>query len=285
MSQITLVPSRLHDLGDFTVRRVLPAAAQRKVGPWIFLDHFGPITLQPGHMMDVRPHPHCALSTVTFLFEGAVEHRDSTGGHAIVRPGEIHWMRGGHGVVHSERTPRALRDAPLRAHGLQLWCAHPDGEEEQAPRFDTWTDLPTLDLDGVTVQLLAGEGWGARSPVDATSTLIYAIAHLQAGQRLRLPDHEERCAYGVSGGFALNGEAAEAGALLVADRGAVTLEARTDAVVALLGGDRVGPRHLWWNLVHSDPARLREQAERWRRGEFPLVPGDADEFIPAPAGP
>lgn len=277
--------ARNRDLGGTFVRRVLPDARCRKVGPWVFLDHFGPERLLPGRPMDVRPHPHCALSTVTWLFDGAVEHRDSTGGHAIVRPGEIHWMRAGHGIVHSERTPVDRRDRELVMHGLQLWCAHPDGQEEQEPRFGSWRELPELDVDGVHVHLLAGHGWGAVSPVDVTSPLIYAVATLSAGAALALPDHPERCAYAVSGAFAVDGERAGPHEMLVLDGRSRTLIATEDAVVALLGGDPIGPRHMWWNLIHSDRGRLEEQARRWREDRFPKVPGDGIERIEPPPGP
>ncbi|MCO4745165.1 MAG: pirin family protein [Proteobacteria bacterium] len=277
------IPARTRHLGEFALKRVLPAVGCRKVGPWVFLDHFGPTQVPAGSGMDVAPHPHCALSTVSFLFEGAVEHRDSTGGHAVVRPGEVHWMRGGHGIVHSERRPKDLQDRPAMSHGLQLWCAHPDGEEEQEPRFDSYRHLPELDLEGVRVQLLAGTGWGQASPVDVTSPLIYALAHMRAGQSMALPDHEERCVYPLNGCIAVDGDAADPGVMLVLDRAAKSLVAQTDGVVALLGGDAIGPRHMWWNLIHSDKGRLIEQAERWRSGDFPQVPGDTEAFIPAPA--
>lgn len=276
---------RMASVGAFEVRRVLPAPLCRKVGPWVFLDHFGPVTAVATREADVRPHPHCALSTVTYLFDGAVEHRDSTGGHAVVRPGEIHWMRGGHGVVHSERVPGEDVGHERTSAGLQLWCAHPDGEEEQEPAFGSWRDLPRIDVGGVPVDLLAGDGWGRASPVAVTSRLVYALVHLRAGQRVALPDHAERCVYAVRGEVAVDGDLAAEHELLVVDGAAREVVARTDAVAAILGGDPVGPRHMWWNLVHSDYGRLVEQAERWRRGEFPRVPGDDVEFIPAPAGP
>lgn len=240
------IPARVRSLGATDVRRVLPSPVHRKVGPWVFLDHFGPEDVPEDGGLDVRPHPHCALSTVTWLFEGAVEHRDSTGGHAVVRPGEIHWMRAGHGIVHSERRPSDPARRARRAHGLQLWCAHPDGAEEQEPRFDSYTQLPEVEVEGVRVRLLAGDGWGAASPVD--------------------------------------GNGADPHTMLVVDRAARVITAQTDAWVAILGGDAIGPRQMWWNFVHSDPGRLAEQAERWRRREFPSVPGDEVDFTPAPSG-
>ncbi|MEM6293075.1 MAG: pirin family protein [Myxococcota bacterium] len=279
------IPARTASLGTHDVRRVLPHHTLRKVGPWVFLDHFGPHTRVVSRVGDVRPHPHCGISTVSYLFEGGIEHRDSVGGHAVVRPGEVHWMRAGHGVVHSERAPAEDLGQSRTGHGLQLWCAHPDGEEDQEPAFGSWSNLPALDLDGHAVELLAGNGWGHASPVSTTSNLVYAIATLPAGARIPLPDHAERCVYPVAGTVALGGEASEAFEMLVADPGAQVVEAVTDATVAILGGDPIGKRFMWWNLVHSDKARLAEQAERWRRREFPAIPGDDVEFIPAPTGP
>lgn len=268
------------------VRRVLPRRVLRKVGPWVFVDHFGPTSSVVTGERDVLPHPHCGLSTVSFLFEGATEHRDSTGGHAIVRPNEVHWMRAGHGIVHSERAPKDRIGQEQRSHGLQLWCAHPDGEEEQEPRFDSWRELPTLDVQGVRVDLLAGHGWGAESPVDVTSPLVYAVAHMAAGQTLWLPDHAERAVYVVSGAgqgaVVVDGQPVARHQLLSVGAGAHAMRAMSDCVVAILGGASIGERFIWWNLVHSNRERLREQAERWRRGEFPTIPGDDTEFIAAP---
>lgn len=268
--------------GGLIVRRVIPQRALRKVGPWVFVDHFGPAERKVDKKMDVRPHPHSGLSTVSYLFEGATEHRDSTGGHAIVRPGEIHWMRGGHGIVHSERSPKDALGTVRRAHGLQLWCAHPDGEEEQEPRFDSWTDLPKLDVEGVEVKLLAGHGWGEESPVDVTSPLIYAIVEMKAGQSVDLPDHAERSIYSLEGSAGVHGETCGEHEMLLLDPQHGRLTALSDTTVAIIGGAPIGERHIWWNLVHSDKGRLKEQAQRWRNGEFPSIPGDDEEFIPAP---
>lgn len=281
-----LIPARDRDLGGgFVVKRTLPSRQRRKVGPWVFVDHFGPHTSVARAEADVRRHPHIGLSTVTYLFQGATEHRDSSGGHAIVRPGEIHWMRAGHGIVHSERSPRALLGQSVTSHGLQLWCAHPDGEEDQAPRFGSWTDLPAFDVEGVHVQLLCGTGWGQESPVEVTSPLIYALAHLKAGQSLALPEHEELCAYVVLGAITGAGTPAAQHELLVFEEDRGPLRATKDSLVALLGGDAIGERHIWWNLVHSSKERLTEQAERWRQRGFPTVPGDIDDYIEAPPGP
>ena len=284
MSLLHRLPAKAVKIGSAEIRRLLPKAACRQVGPWVFLDHFGPATVTLSKDMDVRPHPHSGLSTVTYLFDGMIEHRDSVGGHALIGPGEIHWMRAGHGIVHSERMPKERLGQTVAMDALQLWCAHPDGEEEQEPSFASWTELPELDEDGVRVQLLAGNGWARESPVDATSNLVYAIAHLAAGQRLQLPDHQERCVYPLSGELSVDGEVTT-GDLLVVDGSAREIVAVTDASVVILGGDRIGKRHIWWNLVHSDKGRLRELAERWHQREFPSIPGDDEEYIPAPEPP
>ena len=280
-----LIDARDRDLGSgFVVKRTLPTVKCRKVGPWVFADHFGPHRSIASAKGDVRQHPHIGLSTVTYLFQGSIEHRDSTGGHAIVRPGEIHWMRAGHGIVHSERAPRDTIGQEVQSHGLQLWCAHPDGEEEQEPAFGSWRDLPELDLEGVRVQLLCGHGWGHSSPVEVTSPLIYALAHLKAGQRLRLPEHQELCAYVVSGAITAQGAAAKTHQMLVFDA-AGEVHAQQDSVVAILGGDAIGERHIWWNMVHSDKETLKRQAERWRSHGFPAVPDDVQDYVEAPSGP
>ena len=271
-------------VGSATVRRVLPRAVCRKVGPWVFLDHFGPTTAIGGSALDVGPHPHCGLSTVSYLFEGAVLHRDSLGNRVRIGPGEIHWMRAGHGIVHSERTPPDLVGKTVRTHGLQLWCAHPDGEEDQPPAFGSWTDLPEFATGSARVRLLAGDGWGRRSPVAVTSPLVYAIAEVAAGGTFDLPDHPERCVYPVQGRIVVDDDAAEPHEMLVVDPRAHRVAARTDAVVAVLGGAPIGTRHMWWNLVHSDRGRLAEQADRWRAGRFPPI-DDPGAPIEAPPGP
>ena len=271
------IPARMTSIGEFDVRRVLPHHTLRKVGPWVFVDHFGPHARAVSRASDVLPHPHCGISTVSYLFEG--------GGHAVVRPDEIHWMRAGHGIVHSERAPEADLGQTRTSHGLQLWCAHPDGEEDQEPGFGSWFNLPVLDISGHAVKLLAGNGWGAESPVSTTSNLVYAIAHLRAGAQISLPDHAERCVYPVSGTLALDGQTSAEHEMLVADIDSRVVQAVTDATVAILGGDPIGKRFMWWNLVHSDKDRLAEQAERWRNRAFPAIEGDDEAFIPAPSGP
>ncbi len=281
-----LIDARDRDLGGgFVVKRTLPTVKCRKVGPWVFADHFGPHTSIASTKGDVRQHPHIGLSTVSYLFQGSIEHRDSTGGHAIVRPGEIHWMRAGHGIVHSERAPRDTIGQEVQSHGLQLWCAHPDGEEDQEPSFGSWRDLPELDLDGVRVQLLCGSGWGHTSPVEVTSPLIYAMAHLKAGQSLRLPEHEELSAYVVSGAISTQGLQAKTHQMLVFGEQRGSIQATQDSVVAILGGDAIGERRIWWNMVHSDTKVLKQQAERWRKHGFPTVPNDIEDHIEAPSGP
>jgi len=271
--------ARKATVGGGSVQRVLPQARCRQVGPWVFVDHFGPSS---GPGMDVPPHPHIGLSTVTWLFDGCVEHRDSTGGHALVGPGEVHWMRAGAGITHSERVPADRGRRARRTHGLQLWCAHPDGEEDQAPRFDSWRDVPELKVAGVPVTLVAGTGWGEASPVDVTSPLVYAIGALRRGDTLPLPDHAERAVYVVSGEVQVAGVAIGTHEMAVVGSGAGQVRSDGPAVVAILGGAPIGERFIWWNLVHSDPAVLRQQAERWQRGGFPEVVGDPGPRVEGP---
>ena len=285
MGVLHKLQGRTAEVGGAQVQRVLPKAVCRKVGPWVFLDHFGPTQITASRAMDVRPHPHCGLSTVSYLFEGAIVHRDSLGSHVRVGPGEMHWMRAGHGIVHSERTPPEVIGQTVRSHGLQLWCAHPDGDEEQAPAFGSWTSLPDIEVDGVPIRILAGHGWGTASPVDVTSNLVYALVELAAGQQVTLPDHAERAVYPVHGAVQVDGETASAHQMLVVDREAATVSAVADTTLVVLGGDPIGHRYMWWNLVHSDYGRLQEQAQRWRDGGFPIIEGDSEEFIAAPPGP
>lgn len=276
------IPARSSQMGTVPIRRILPGPRRQKVGPWVFMDHFGPATLRLSSQMDVRPHPHNALSTVTYLFAGHSRHQDSLGNDHIIHPGEVAWMRAGHGIVHSERMAPDTLGQISDFGGIQLWCAHPEGEEEQDPRFETWSDLPRLDINGVHVRLIAGNGWQAASPVDATSNLVYAIADLKDGQRLKLPDHQERAVYALKGNIALNGELSDAD-MLITPTGVQEIQAQGETQALIIGGDPIGPRHFWWNLIHSDRARLKEQVQRWHAGQFPPIPGDP--FVPLSTPP
>jgi redox-sensitive bicupin YhaK (pirin superfamily) len=282
------IEGRTRTLGDgFSVRRLLPAAARRMVGPFIFLDHFGPLRLEPGHGLDVRPHPHINLATVTYLFEGEILHRDSLGSEQPIRPGAVNWMTAGRGIVHSERSTAAARAGGPAMHGLQLWVALPRAHEEIAPSFRHYAAdvIPALDRDRARLRVIAGTAYGVSSPVAALSPLFYVEAQLAEGATLAAPDeHDERAAYVVEGTVGCDGQTYGSGAMLVFRTGAkASLVALAPARVMLLGGAALdGPRHIWWNFVSSSPERIERAKEDWRQRRFASVPGDDVEFIPLP---
>lgn len=291
-----VVVTRVRDLVDgFKVGRVLPSARRRMVGPFIFLDQMGPEILSAGRGLDVAPHPHIGLATVTYLFKGELLHRDSLGTVQAIRPGEVNWMTAGGGIAHSERTPREMRAAGSDLFGIQSWVALPLRHEEDAPAFahHDASELPLVEGEGKRVRLIAGSLYGARSPVDTLSEMFYADAQLGAGARLHVPaEQEERAAYVVEGGVALAGEGGAtfaAGQLMVFKPGAeVTLEASgaSGARLMLLGGEPLdGRRHIWWNFVSSSPERIERAKEDWKAGRFAPVPEET-EFIRLPeSGP
>lgn len=286
MTITNIIDARPRDIGGFSVRRLLPFVARRMVGPFIFFDHMGPAEFAPGEGMDVRPHPHIGLATVTYLFEGEIIHRDSLGSHQPIRPGDINWMTAGRGIVHSERTSAERRRTGARVNGLQLWVALPSEHEETEPEFhhhpaDT---LPSLDHGGVRLRVLAGSAHGVTSPVRTFSPLFYVDASMPAESELVLTrEHQERAAYVVAGEIACGSERAEMGRMLVFDEDAdVVLRATTDARVALIGGAPIGERHVNWNFVSSSKERIEQARLDWKDGRFPKVPGDEVEFIPLP---
>jgi redox-sensitive bicupin YhaK (pirin superfamily) len=270
--------------GGFTVRRLLPAAARQSVGPFIFFDHFGPITAQPTDNHDVRPHPHIGLATVTYLFEGAMLHRDSLGTVQRIEPGAINWMTAGRGIVHSERTPDDLRSVTRRSHGLQLWVALPTVDEEMAASFahTPAADIPEIEVGGARLRVLVGEAFGALSPVAVRSPTLYLDIALGAGDAFPLPPAQERAVYVIEGIAQLDGEDIPGGRMVVLPEGEEPmLSADGDARVVLVGGAPLGPRHIWWNFVSSSPQRLAQAAEDWAQQRFANVPGET-EFIPLP---
>lgn len=283
--EATLVPAT-RDLGDgFEVRRALPSAQRRMIGPFVFLDEMGPVTLPAGRGLDVRPHPHIGLATLTYLFEGEILHQDSLGVRQPIRPGDVNWMIAGRGIVHSERTPPSLRAAGHTVWGLQSWLALPQHEEERAPSFrhHPASELPRTSSPGVQIRLAAGTLFGLRSPVQTLSPTFYADAALEPGARLKLPpEHEERGAYIVAGRVSVDGQSTERGRLLVFRQGMeAVLTAEVAARVILLGGQTLGPRFLWWNFVSSSRERIETAKSDWKLGHFGGVPGDP-EFIPLP---
>lgn len=274
-----------HDLGAFQVRRVLPSRARTMVGPFIFVDQFGPANLT-GDGMGVRPHPHTNLATVTWLFDGAIAHRDSLGSHATIRPGQVNLMTAGRGIVHSERSPKGELANNPGLFGMQTWLALPDGQEEIAPAFEAVTDLPVITAKGATAWVIMGELWGAKAPTTTYAQTIYAEIVLEAGGRVPLDvSADERAVMLVNGDASIDGIALEQYQLAVLAPGkAMTLNSANGARVMLLGGEAfTSPRHVWWNFVSSRPERIAAAKADWEAGRFPTVPGDSDEFIPLPA--
>ncbi len=279
-----------HDLGDFKVRRTLPAKARTMVGPFIFVDQFGPAHFDIGKGMDVRPHPHINLSTVTYLFEGAIDHSDSIGTFATIRPGAINLMTAGRGIVHSERTPPAERATGSSISGMQTWLALPDGKEEIDPAFEHVAagDLPLIEDNGVSARVIMGSLWGVTAPVTQHAATIYADILMNAGATFPIEaEADERAVLVAIGSASLDGQVLEAHNLYVLAPGqAMTLTAQTDARIMLLGGEAFStPRHAWWNFVSSSRDRINQAKADWKSGKFALVPGDDQEFIPIPEVP
>ena len=277
---------RLHDIGGFSVGRVLPHATQRSVGPFVFFDHIGPALLEPSQAMAVRPHPHIGLATVTYLWEGAMMHRDSVGSVQEVTPGDVNWMTAGRGIVHSERTPERLVGKQQPMHGLQTWVALPREHEEAEPAFahHPRASLPVVEQDGASLTIVAGHGFGARSPVAVFSPTLYVSIDLRDGAALVIPaEHEERALYPVAGELTLDGEPLPLNAMTVLDRGSEpVLRAVGEARVMLVGGAPLdAPRHMWWNFVSSSRERIEQAKADWQAGRFGEVPGET-EFIPLP---
>jgi len=286
-----VIESRARDLGGgLTVGRVLPFARRRMVGPFIFLDHIGPVAFQPGEGIDVRPHPHIGLATVTYLFDGEIHHHDNLGFSQKIWPGEVNWMTAGSGIVHSERTDPSLRSDGGPMHGMQAWVALPREAEETAPDFSHHAveALPALSSPGVWARLIAGSAYGLNNNVRTFSPMFYLHAELQAGARLALPaDHAERAVYVVSGTVAHDGTRYPAGRMLVFAAGGEPVVTAEDgpARLMLLGGSNIGPRFIWWNLVSSRQDRIEQAKADWKAGRMALPPDDAGEFIPLPDDP
>jgi hypothetical protein len=284
----TVVAPRATDLGGFEVRRALPSKGVKMVGPFIFFDQMGPAEFLLGNGLDVRPHPHIGLATVTYLFDGAILHRDSLGTEQEILPGAVNWMTAGRGIAHSERTPVRLRQTGGNMFGIQSWVALPEDAEENAPEFRHHDPeaLPVVADHGVEVRLITGELFGRRSPVAVYSDTVYADAVLQAGASLPLdPSFEERAIYIVSGEIEVAGDRFAAPQLIVFRPGdAITVRATTASRMMILGGARMDShRYIWWNFVSSRRERIEEARRDWEAGRFDRVQGEAaDEFIPAP---
>lgn len=285
-----LIVPRASDIGGFSVRRALPTRDRRLVGPFIFFDRMGPAILKAGEALDVKPHPHIGLSTVTYLFDGEIKHRDSLGTEVVVRPGDINLMTAGRGIVHSERTPENLRGHPLSMSGLQTWLALPDNKEEIAPDFSHTEReaMPLIDIAGATGRVVIGDFAGLRSPVKTFTDTLYADLSLTPGAKFPFPaDHEERAIYILSGSLEVAGDVFAADQLLAFRAGDdITLKGGVDGChIMLFGGAALNSRrYIWWNFVSSSKERIEQAKEEWRTGRFDIVPGDEDEFVPLPRG-
>ncbi len=282
----TVIVPRPRDIGGFEVRRVLPSAERRSVGPFVFFDQMGPAELAPGAGIDVRPHPHIGLATVTYLFSGSIVHRDSLGSVQAIEPGAVNWMTAGRGIVHSERTDVELRKRRQKLYGLQTWVALPKQHEESEPDFTHYAAalLPVIEGEGKSIRVIAGSSFGKTSPVKTFSALFYADATLQPGASLALDnEHEERAIYLLEGAVEIAGQLFEPGRLLVFSSGdAIAIKATASVRILLFGGEPLdGPRYLWWNFVSSSRERIEQAKAEWKAGRFAPVPGDA-EFIPLP---
>jgi len=283
---IDVLEGRVRDLGGGEmVRRVLPIGHRLMVGPWVFFDHMGPWSMAPGRGIDVRPHPHIGLSTVTYLFEGRIDHRDSLGSVQTIVPGDVNWMTAGRGIVHSERSPADERAKGVRVNGIQSWIALPAEDEECEPAFTHYAaeQLPRVERDGVQLCVIAGEAYGLRSPVVTHSSTFYVEAKLKAGARLTMPDgYSERALYVVDGSVSIGERQFGEGTMPVfAADAAVDVVASRDTHLMLLGGEPLGRRQVWWNFVSSRPERIEQAKADWKAGRFDAVPGET-EFIPLP---
>ncbi len=283
-----LIIPRSSDIGGFAVRRALPTSRRRLVGPFIFFDRMGPAILRAGEALDVKPHPHIGLSTVTYLFDGEIKHRDSLGTELTIRPGDINLMTAGRGIVHSERTPENLRGQPLSMSGLQTWLALPDDKEEIDPAFahTARNAMPLISEQGASGRVVIGDLDGARSPVSVFSDTLYVDLTLQAGYRFPFSaEHEERAIYVLSGSLVVSGDEFAADQLLVFRPGdAITLQGGPQGChIMLFGGAALNTkRYIWWNFVSSSKERIEQAKEEWRTGRFDIVPGDEEEFVPLP---
>ena len=288
MSNIERIFSpRPHDVGGLVVARVLPYVERRMVGPFIFLDHMGPAEMPAGQALDVRPHPHIGLSTLTYLFEGEMFHRDNLGNAVEIMPGEVNWMTAGRGIAHSERTSALERKAAHRMHGLQCWVALPKAHEEIAPEFWHYgpDSVPQFAQGDCEFRLIAGEAYGERSPVRIYSPLFYVDVRMQAGASIELPDrYTDRALYVIDGSVEVEGEKTPSRNMIVFRPGAsIVVKAATASHLVFLGGEPFPePRHIWWNFVSSSKARIEQAKDDWKAGRFARIPGDDQEFIPLP---
>jgi len=282
---LKIIRPREKDLGGFSVRRLVPVAGQQMVGPWIFFDHMGPATFPAGSGINVRPHPHINLATVTYLFEGEILHRDSVGSLQSIVPGDVNLMVAGSGIVHSERERPEVTAVEHTLHGLQLWLVLPEADEEIDPAFHHYpgAQIPVANVADVNVRVIIGSAYGVTSPVKQFAQTLYIEASLKAGQSLDLPLAAERAIYVVSGEIqAKDSRIAQYEMAVLDAETLVTIHANEDCRVALIGGEAMSPRFIDWNFVSTRRERIEQAKTDWQQGKFPKVPGDAEEFIPLP---
>lgn len=280
-----VITPKQKDLGGFSVRRVLPSVNQRMVGPWLFFDHMGPAEFKAGEGISVRPHPHINLATVTYLFEGEILHRDSLGSCQPIQPGDVNLMVAGSGIVHSEREREEVTAVDHRLHGLQLWLALPEKDQETAPEFIHYPDatIPSTNVNGVPVKVIMGQAFGYKSPVKLFADTLYIEATLHAGQTLELPNAQERALYVAGGEVSIDGtELAQYQMAILGGNECITVAANSNARIALIGGEKMSPRLMYWNFASTDKERIEKAKQDWREQKFEKVPGDESEFIPLP---
>jgi redox-sensitive bicupin YhaK (pirin superfamily) len=283
----TIIESRTRDVGGMAVRRLLPAARLRHVGPFVFFDHMGPVDLAPGEGLDVPPHPHIGLATVTYLFDGEILHRDSLGSEQVIRPGDVNWMVAGRGIVHSERTPAGVRSQGSRMHGLQTWIALPLADEEMAPLFEhhPMASIPRVRRAGAELRVVAGTAYGERAPTRVLSPTLYVHARLDAAAILEVTEeHEERAVYVATGAAEIDGHVLSGGTMVVLQPGTrAELRANQATEAFLVGGAPLdAARHIEWNFVSSSKERIERAKSDWKAGRFARVPGDEIDFVPLP---
>jgi redox-sensitive bicupin YhaK (pirin superfamily) len=288
MTVLKTVTPVTHDLGGFQVRRAVPSAECRMVGPFVFVDQFGPARLEVGQGMDVRPHPHINLATVTWLFEGAIDHRDSLGTYSTIRPGTVNLMTAGTGIVHSERSPQTERDGGAAMYGMQTWLALPDGREELDPAFEALSDLPMVEDTCVSARVIMGSLWGKRAPTTCYAETIYAEINLGPAGAIPIDaEADERAVMLVGGDASIDGHPLELYALILLKPGEpMVLRSDRGGKIMLLGGEAfTSHRYVYWNFVSSSRDRIEQAKEDWKAGRFATVPGDDEEFIPLPDRP
>lgn len=280
-----VVEPRLRELGGFSVRRLLPTVHRRMVGPWIFFDHMGPATFAAGEGVNVGQHPHIGIATVTYLFTGEILHRDSLGTYQAIRPGDINLMVAGRGIVHSERERPELKQSKHGMHGLQLWLALPEDQEEVDPQFYHYPakDIPLIEVEDVSIRVLMGSAFGVKSPVRLFSETLYVEARLEVGQKLTLPPAEERAVYIVEGSLKIEGTAIAAHSMVVLNNTEdIVVEAEQETRLVVIGGENFRHRYVDWNFVSSRQERIDQAKQDWQEKRFPPVPGDEEDYIPLP---